>query len=152
MHASLCYIYLDEATSSSPPDLTTHHLCHEGLQLESANTHTMRINSGEKKNVAVHCDHSESTSNCMISYGDQYYLIDWEKYKSMQIECECDECTSEPETTSEVELNLCNNSTTVVALGALAGLLLVLLAVVTAGWIWTCWLMRERRMNPDQIR
>ena len=35
------------------------------------------------------------------------------------------------------------SSTTISALGALLGLSLVLLALVTAGWVWTCWTARK---------
>ena len=31
-----------------------------------------------------------------------------------------------------------------IGLGALVGLLMILLAVVTIGWMWTCWIMRKR--------
>ena len=31
-----------------------------------------------------------------------------------------------------------------IGLGAAVGLLVVLLAVVTTGWIWTCWIMKRR--------
>ena len=31
-----------------------------------------------------------------------------------------------------------------IGLGALVGLLVILLAVVTIGWMWTCWIMRKR--------
>ena len=36
------------------------------------------------------------------------------------------------------------SSSTISALGALLGLSLVLLALVTAGWVWTCWTARKR--------
>ena len=89
----------------------------------------------------------------MISYGNEYYIIDWEKYKATLIECECNECTSEPGTTAvENKLNSHDHLTTMAVLGTLVGLLLVLLVLVTTGWVWTWWSMREKRMNSEQIR
>ena len=32
----------------------------------------------------------------------------------------------------------------ILALGAMVGLLLILLAAVTAGWLWTCWVIKKR--------
>ena len=41
-------------------------------------------------------------------------------------------------TVSQLQMNA------ITALGVLVGLLLLLLAVVTAGWMWTCWTMNYR--------
>ena len=30
------------------------------------------------------------------------------------------------------------------ALGAILGLVVVVLAVVTTGWVWTCWIMKKK--------
>ena len=38
-------------------------------------------------------------------------------------------------------------SNTISALGALLGFSLVLLALVTTGWVWTCWTARKREVN-----
>ena len=37
-----------------------------------------------------------------------------------------------------------DTETPVAVLGVLAGLLAVALALVLAGWVWTCWIMRKR--------
>ena len=41
-------------------------------------------------------------------------------------------------------LTTLNHMNATPALGAMVGLLLILLAAVTAGWLWTCWVMRKR--------
>ena len=122
---------------------------HDGQQLQPTNTHTMRINCEDKENVEVHYDHS----SCIISYGNEHNVIDWEKYKATLIQCECNECTSVPGISeAKQQFNSGNNLTTVVVLGAIVGLLLVLLVVVIIGWVWTWWSVREKRMNSDQVR
>ena len=45
--------------------------------------------------------------------------------------------------------------TTITGLGAVVGLLVVLLAAVTTGWVWTCWIMKKRGgiiINSKQVR
>ena len=37
-----------------------------------------------------------------------------------------------------------SGNTESIGLGILVGLLVVLLAIVTMGWMWTCWIMRKR--------
>ena len=44
------------------------------------------------------------------------------------------------------------NSTSTAILGALLGLSVVLLAVVTTGWVWTCWTMKKRENSMAQNR
>jgi hypothetical protein len=40
----------------------------------------------------------------------------------------------------------------ITSLGVLVGLLLVLLAVVTTGWVYTCWIMRQNKIKSEQVR
>lgn len=66
-----------------------------------------------------------------------------------QILCTSAECgyttvTISDSTASKAALNDKCNSTVVAALGALVGLLLVLLATVSAVLAWTCWLLKKR--------
>ena len=37
----------------------------------------------------------------------------------------------------------------VVSLGALVGMLVILLAVVTSGWVWTCWTMKRNKATTS---
>ena len=73
-------------------------------------------------------------------------------------ECKYEQCTSEPNVTSELVYDLnfgtcASNSTTVAALVVLVGLLLVLLAIAITGWLWTYyWSIRGRKMNSDKHR
>ena len=116
-----------DVTPSCPFESTIHDLgpCHK-LQFH----HTMRTNCGD--NVELEC---ANQYNCTISYGDKCYEGDWKKEKVL-IQCECEECTSKPGAISEE------------ILGALVGLLLMLLVIVTTVLVWTCWLQRKRgQMN-----
>ena len=120
-------------------DPTTYLLCRDGL-LQSGNIYTMRANYGDKKNVKVNCDYQNNcATNCKIFYGDEDYSIDWNKQKNIFVECECNECTTATGTTPEV-----NNLTTVAVLGAVIGLLLLLLVIVSSILVWTCWLLKKR--------
>ena len=38
------------------------------------------------------------------------------------------------------------------ATGALVGLLVISLIVVTTGWVWTCWSMRKKENRPQNVR
>ena len=61
-------------------------------------------------------------------------------------------------TTQQVSNCKCPTSgnTESIGLGTLVGLLVVLLAIVTMGWMWTCWIMRKRAsittINTGDIR
>ena len=58
-------------------------------------------------------------------------------------------------TNSEAKTTACPNSTTVPVLGALVGLLMVLLVIVSSGLLWTCWVMRmkrEMKITSEQLR
>ena len=40
-------------------------------------------------------------------------------------------------------------------LGALVGILVVALVIVSTGWIWTCWTMKKKggmKVNSEQVR
>ena len=50
-----------------------------------------------------------------------------------------------PSTNGEAKTTPCPNSTTVTVLGALVGLLVVLLAIVSSSLVWTCWIMRTKQ-------
>ena len=52
--------------------------------------------------------------------------------------------TTDPPTATACICEGSTTNTSLPALGAVIGLLVVLLVVVTGGWIWTCWLMRKR--------
>ena len=51
--------------------------------------------------------------------------------------------TVQPPSVSVQDVKVCS-STESSALGALLGISTVLLALVTAGWIWTCWIVKKR--------
>ena len=55
---------------------------------------------------------------------------------------------------SEANTDVCNSANVVVALGALVGLLVLLVAVTTTGWVWTYVTRKKRRMNisSEQVR
>ena len=109
--------------------------------------------------LELHCDISNCTFNSAaavssINFSDQYNRTDLEK--TITPECKCEPSISEPKVTSEFgyELNFdtcSSDSTTVATLGAALGLLLMLLAIVTTGWVWTYyWSVRGRKMNSDK--
>ena len=153
----LCMLYLiGQVTSSSLFDVssTTTTQCSKSIRLQPGNIHRMMMKCEDQENINEDYEDDERTPNCMISYSDdEYNATGWESCETLHMNCGCDECPSKIEATPDVQpqLNSGNNSTIVVALGALVGLLLVLLAVVITGWVWTCWSVRERR-NPDQTR
>ena len=40
-----------------------------------------------------------------------------------------------------------------ISLGVLVGILVILLVVVTSGWVWTCWTMkRNKATTPEHVR
>lgn len=126
----------------------------------------MRINCGDMTSVQLHCNISNSTFNCMVSlanFGDHCNTTD------LELHCDISNCTfnsaaavsstnfSNQYNTTDLEKtktpNCSSDSTTVVTLGAALGLLLMLLAIVTTGWVWTyCWSVRGRKMNSDKPR
>ena len=56
---------------------------------------------------------------------------------------------------NDSEVGQPGESLIVKSLGALVGILLILLAVVTTGWVCTCWTMRQRernKTNSEQVR
>ena len=81
------------------------------------------------------------------------------KTTTTEPECNCDtstQCRSEP-TTDGMIINhteqSCISRTTVAVLGALVGLLLTVLAIVTTSMIWTCWLLKKsREMSRGSIQ
>lgn len=61
--------------------------------------------------------------------------------------------TSEPKSnTSSSQMSKVINErdslrATVISLGVLVGILVVLLVVVTSGWVWTCWTMKSSKQS-----
>ena len=65
--------------------------------------------------------------------------------------------TSSPATESQIKgADQSRENIAAKTLGVLVGVLLVLLVVVTIGWVWTCWTMRQKERNKtnnsDQVR
>ena len=67
--------------------------------------------------------------------------------------------TSTPDTTTTERIEASPPATecvtTIIGLGAVVGLLVVLLVVVTTGWVWTCWVMMKRGgiiISSKQVR
>lgn len=45
----------------------------------------------------------------------------------------------------------CDDKITPIALGSMLGLLVVLLALVTTGWVWTCWIMMKQNIKINSL-
>ena len=124
------------------PEPTTFHLCHDEQQLQPGDIHAVAINCGNRKSVQVHCANTHNYTICDGSdmYGNDHVTI------SIEYDCRHDEYISKPgtTTTSDDKLNSCNNSLTIALLGAIVGLLLLLLVTVTSILVWTCWLLKKR--------
>ena len=54
-------------------------------------------------------------------------------------------CSSLIERTEQLNRSIANQSQTLHALGALLGLVMVVLAAVITGWMWTCWIVKKKR-------
>ena len=57
--------------------------------------------------------------------------------------------------TSSSQMSKVNNErdSLIISLGILAGILVILLVVVTSGWLWTCWTMkRNKATTPEHVR
>ena len=75
-------------------------------------------------------------------------------------EClENQQCTNPPPITSSLPTSQTDRTkkqdVVVTSLGVLVGLLLVLLAVITTGWVYTCWIMTQKEKNKiksEQVR
>ena len=111
--------------------------------------------------ISVDCDITDTSKKCNVSitncnqYYNDYTTSATEK-TMMPEECKCNTDigpseSSESELTSEgvtkingLSTDSSSNSTIVAVLGALVGLLLVLLVIVTTGLVWTCWLLKKR--------
>ena len=52
--------------------------------------------------------------------------------------------TASIDESSEKTISTGCSSSPLIALGALLGIFMVLLVLVTAGWVWTCWTMKKR--------
>jgi hypothetical protein len=65
-------------------------------------------------------------------------------------------CTySSPFSLKEDETATSQTNIVLAATGAMVGVLMLLLIVVTAGWVWTCWTVRKKRnleVRPQNIR
>lgn len=66
------------------------------------------------------------------------------------------EGSSQSSTQGTSTCSVCNCSASLGALGFVVALLLVTLATVTTGWMWTCWIMKNRVARkgnqPTQVR
>ena len=64
--------------------------------------------------------------------------------------------SNEPKSnTSSSQTSKVNNErdSLIISLGVLAGILVILLIMVTSGWIWTCWTMkRNKATTPEHVR
>ena len=49
----------------------------------------------------------------------------------------------QPTNSSELNSQLASTRAPLAAIGVLTGILLVILALVTTGWMWTCWTMNK---------
>ena len=64
--------------------------------------------------------------------------------------------SNEPKSnTSSSQASKVNNKrdSLIISLGVLVGILVILLVVVTSGWVWTCWTMkRNKATTPEHVR
>ena len=120
----------------------------------------------ESSGYNINCeDFNGEMLDCNVSIEDIILSCLGENDQTLCTPAKC-ECTPTSENTaSEVTSAAMNdkhsasnfsNSTVVAALGALVGLLLVLLATVSAVLAWTCWLLKKRngiKLNTEyQLR
>ena len=115
-----------------------------------------------------HTTDSEKTKSCEC--GCESFDEGQTSKSTMSSDCDCTinnkACNfSEPEVTSDgmtiikygvTPDNSSSISTIVVVLGVLVGLLLVLLAIVTTGLLWVCWLLKRKgglkfKFGSDQL-
>ena len=115
----------------------------------------------------IDCNRSGSDGelNCegVIMYqGDQLTSLRCDQEATMNI-CDCKTDCKDNDTNNqtsvasydtqstvlnEANTDVCYSASVVIGLGALVGLLVLLVAVTITGWIWTYWAMRNRgRMN-----
>ena len=115
---------------------------------------------------AINCDTTDANGTlCTVSitnFCDQYYTTSVTEKMTVPKECTCNtdigpSISSYSELTSDgvtiingLSTGNSSNSTIIAVLGALVGLLLVLLVIVTTGLVWTCRSTAGKKTNSDQ--
>ena len=93
------------------------------------------------------------TPQSCLDYVPLRFLINRIKNNHSLIQQLCSEFQAPSQTKASGQTG--EDNVMVTSLGVLVGILLVLLMVVTIGWVWTCWIMRRRernKTNSEQVR
>ena len=61
-------------------------------------------------------------------------------------------CEVKPDNTSMIQTESSDDKATSIGLGAVVGLLIVLLLTVIIGWMWTCWTMKKQAKLTTNLR
>ena len=155
-----------EIKSSPPCELSDFSVCGNSIDTDkimiqrSINQHTVTFNYDDLNNHCLKCptNHSLSTTVPDNAYTTSPSSVAVSAYTTSPASVAVSAYTTSP---ASVPVPVLNNSTgrmlcvSPVALGSVIGVIVLLLAVVTIGWIWTCCVMKKRRkltINSEKNR